>query len=484
MKLKQILEDIAVLSASADFDLEITDITSDSRGVTPGSAFVAVKGIATDGHRYIPQALEKGAAVIICEELPEAGISYVQVADSRKALAMGAKTFFGDPSSKMTVIGITGTKGKTTTTNLLKHLLQECLGAKVGLIGTNGNMIGDEMIPTQYTTPGVRDLQELFAKMVDAGCTHALMEVSSHALDQGRVDGTAFDVGVFTNLTQDHLDYHITMENYAEAKAKLFSCCKVGVVNVDDAWSRIMLEQASCPVFTYSAKSAADLQAANIVYRERGVSFDAVCGDSSVPAVLHIPGTFSVYNALTVLATVMQLGIGLDDACKALATAKGVKGRVELVPTDGNYTILIDYAHTPDALENVLKSMRQVTDGRIVVLFGCGGDRDRTKRPIMGRIAAENADFVIVTSDNPRTEEPQAIIDEILTGMTDTQTPMQMIPDRPEAIEWAITHHKDGDVIVLAGKGHEDYQIIGKTKIHMDEREIVAEIIDRRRERL
>ncbi len=484
MKLKELLREVTVLSMTADPMQDVTDITNDSRAVTPGCVFVAVKGFATDGHQYIPQAVEKGAAVVLCQTVPEGDVPYVQVADSRSALAMAAKHFFGDPSANMKVIGVTGTNGKTTTTNLLKHVIEHCVpGAKVGLIGTNGNMIGGEMLPTRHTTPESRDLQALFARMVEAGCTHAVMEVSSHALDQGRVDGVSFDVGVFTNLTQDHLDYHHTMEAYAEAKAKLFTRCGKGVVNVDDPWSRVMLDGAVCPVCTFSARQSGDLQAEHIRYAADGVQFDARYADSVYPVKLSIPGTFSVYNALTVFATAVQLGIEPEQVCEALADAKGVKGRVEVVPTDGDYTILIDYAHTPDALENVLQSMRQVTKGRLVALFGCGGDRDRTKRPLMGRIAQENADIAVVTSDNPRTEDPNAIVSDILAGMDAEKPGTHVIVDRPSAIEWVIEHHQPGDVIVLAGKGHEDYQIIGKTKIHMDEREIVAEILNRRRER-
>ena len=483
MKLKDILQGIEVLSASADMEREIADLTNDSRGVGPDCLFVAVKGFTVDGHKYIPQAVEKGAAAVICQDIPEGDVPYVQVADSRKALAFGARNFFGDPSSKMKVIGITGTNGKTTTTSLVKHLLEQTVGAKVGMVGTNGNWIGDVMLPSSHTTPESRDLQALFAKMADAGCTHAVMEVSSHALHQGRVDGTDFDVGIFTNLTQDHLDYHVTMEAYAEAKAGLFSRCKKGSVNLDDPWAQTMLAGATCPVLTYGVNTEAALKAENLVFRADGITFDAVYEGKRVPTKLGIPGTFSVYNALTVLVAALQLGVDLETACAALSTAKGVKGRVEVVPTDGDYTILIDYAHTPDALDNVLDSMRKVTQGRLVVLFGCGGDRDRTKRPIMGRIAQAKADVVIVTSDNPRTEEPRAIIDEILTGMQEATGAVQVIESRPEAIEWAIEHHEPGDVIILAGKGHEDYQIIGTTKYHMDEREIVAEILNRRRER-
>lgn len=481
MKVKELIEEITVLAVHADLELEVSDITNDSRAVKEGSAFVAVKGLMTDGHKYIPQAVAQGASVVLCQEAPTVEVPYILVQDSRKALAMGAKALFRDPSSQMQVIGITGTNGKTTTTNLLKHVLEDCLQAKVGLIGTNGNMIGNEVIPTERTTPESRDLQELFRHMVDRGCTHAVMEVSSHALDQGRVDGTSFDVGVFTNLTQDHLDYHHTMENYAEAKAKLFTRCKKGIVNLDDAWAGTMMNAATCPIFTFGEHHEANLVAENIRYMASGVSFDVRSGGQVGHVDLGIPGTFSVYNGLTVLAIAMELGIELGVACQSLSTAKGVKGRVEVVPTDGDYTILIDYAHTPDALENVLISMRQVAEGRLVVVFGCGGDRDRTKRPIMGEIAGRLADQVIVTSDNPRTEEPGTIIQDIIHGMKEATARVEVIEDRPKAIAWAIEHHRPGDVIILAGKGHEDYQIIGTEKHHMDEREIVAEILEKRR---
>lgn len=483
MKLSQILENLDILEVNADPDLEIADIFYDSRSVTPGSAFVAVRGLETDGHKYIPQAVSKGAGVVICEEVPETEIPYVRVSDTRSALTIASRNFFGDPSSKLCVIGVTGTNGKTTSTYLLKHLLEETLGAKVGLIGTNGNMIGAESIPSEHTTPESRDLQALFSRMLKAGCTHVVMEVSSHSLDLGRVDGVHFAVGLFTNLTQDHLDYHKTMEAYAAAKGKLFAQCSQAVINLDDAWSKFMMDCAACPVLTFSAKSdAAGLVARDIKYSADGVKFCAVQEMSIERVRLAIPGTFSVYNALGALACMRLLGVPLKEAAAAMATAKGVKGRVEVVPTDGDYTILIDYAHTPDALENVLKSMRAVTSGRLVALFGCGGDRDRTKRPLMGRIASECADLVVVTSDNPRTEDPEAIIADILEGVP-KGTPLQVIPDRIQAIQWVIAHHEPGDVILLAGKGHEDYQIIGKTKIHLDEREVVAEVLRKRRER-
>lgn len=483
MKLSQILKEIEVLESTVQTDPDITDIVNDSRAVTPGSIFVAVKGFETDGHKYIPQAVEKGAAVVFCEETPAVDVPYVKVGDCRHALAIGSRNFFDDPSSKLCVIGVTGTNGKTTTTHLLKHTLEQTLGAKVGLIGTNGNMIGEEQLHSEHTTPESRDLQELFAKMLEAGCTHVVMEVSSHSLELERVDGTTFALGMFTNLTQDHLDYHKTMENYAMAKAKLFKRCEKSVINLDDPWASVMMKDTTGSVLTYSAKNdRADLVARDIKYSAAGIKFCVVHEVEIRRVSLAIPGTFSVYNALGVLGCMLQLGVPLKDAAAALDTATGVKGRVEVVPTDGDYTILIDYAHTPDALDNVLRSMKAVTDGRLVAVFGCGGDRDRTKRPIMGKVASEAADFVIITSDNPRTEDPEAIIADILPGVK-KDTPKKVIPDRIKAIEWAIEHHQPGDVIVLAGKGHEDYQVVGKTKIHLDEREVVADVLKRRRER-
>ena len=381
----------------------------------------------------------------------------------------------------MQIIGITGTNGKTTTTYLLKHLLEDTIGAKVGLIGTNGNMIGSEFIHTERTTPESFELQQLFAEMKSAGCTHVVMEVSSHSLVLSRVAGIDFAVGAFTNLTQDHLDFHHTMEEYAAAKALLFSACRVGCINIDDKWADTMMQNASCRLLTYSANGKeASLAAENIKLSAKGVSFTASCDGKCADVSLAIPGRFSVYNALNTIAVGLALGISLDDCAKAMKTAHGVKGRMELVPTDGDYTIVIDYAHTPDALENALKALQADHNGRLVVLFGCGGDRDRTKRPIMGAIAADNADFVIVTSDNPRTEQPQSIIDEILVGLEGKKTEHIAICDRAEAIKWAIDNHRANDVILLAGKGHEDYQVVGHEKHHMDEREIVAEHIEKR----
>ncbi len=482
MKLKNLLADVAVLHSTADPETEIRDISFDSRGTRPGDLFVAVRGYESDGHRFIPMAAEKGAAAVLCEEPPENGAPYVLVADSRLALAQVSAAYFGHPARELRLVGVTGTNGKTTTTTLLKHVLEQALDAKVGLIGTNWNMIGSETLHTDHTTPDSYELQRLLRAMADAGCTHAVMEVSSHSLVLHRVAGLRFRVGVFTNLSQDHLDFHKTMDAYAEAKAILFSQSDMGVVNADDKWARTIIDRARCPVTTYSAKdNHADLVAKDVRLSATGVRFMALAGDQLSRVALGIPGMFSVYNALAVIAAALALGVRLDACAAALGTAEAVKGRAEVVPTDGDYSILIDYAVTPDAVENILATVRQFAPARVVFLFGCGGDRDRGKRPVMGRIAGEKADFVIVTSDNPRTEDPEAIIADILPGLAETRTPYVVRPDRREAIAYAIEHHRRDDIIILCGKGHEDYQIIGKEKIHMDEREIVAEILEKRK---
>ncbi len=482
MKLKDILKDLSCTWAGADPEAEIGGVAYDSRQVKPGDLFVAIRGFESDGHRFIPKALEAGAAAVLCETLPEEPGPWVQTPDGRLGLALASRDFFGDPASEMVMIGFTGTNGKTTSTYLMKHLLEEVQGAKVGLIGTNGNMIGAEHLHSERTTPESYELHKLFRQMADEGCTHVVMEVSSHSLSLERVAGIDFDVAVYTNLTQDHLDFHGSMEAYAAAKKKLFSMARTGCFNLDDPWAERMMEGVPCAVRTFSAeRNDADLAAKDIRLSASGVRFAAVSGGELCLTKLGIPGLFSVHNALGVLSAGLALGLSLKDCAGALATAKGVKGRVEVVPTDGDYSILIDYAHTPDALENVLKTLKPVTRGRLIALFGCGGDRDRGKRPIMGQIAAKNADFCVVTSDNPRTEDPEEIIREILAGMKNSRTPCKVICDRPAAIAWAIDNAGPGDVILLAGKGHEDYQVVGREKRHMDEREIVAAHLEKRK---
>ena len=484
MKLSEILRDIEILSAAADMDTEIGGVSYDSRRTEPGDLFVAVKGFSSDGHRFIPTAMEKGAAAVLCEDAPTDGTPYVQVRDCRLGLALASRNLFGEPAKEMTLIGITGTSGKTTSSYLVKHMLETKLAAKVGLIGTNGHMIGEEFLPSEFTTPESYELQKLFRRMADAGCTHVVMEVSSHSLALERVAGVHFDVALYTNLSQDHLDFHHTMEEYAAAKKKIFSMCSAGCVNADDAWADYMCADADCPILRFGIDNdEADLRAGNVELSAGGVRFEADFAGEKAQTSLAIPGLFSVHNALGVMAAGLVLGLSLEDCAAALRDAKGVKGRLESVPTDGDYSIIIDYSHKPDALENVLRTLRPVTRGRLIVLFGCGGDRDRLKRPIMGAIAADNADLCIVTSDNPRTEEPEAIIDEIMDGFRDKATPVMRICDRGEAIRTAIDKARAGDVILLAGKGHEDYQIVGHVKHHMDEREIVADYLEKRKHR-
>ena len=477
MKLRQLLEGIELLEVRADLDMEIPAVSYDSRRTGEGDLFVAMTGYETDGHKFIPAAAEKGAACVLCERAPEGvELPYIRVASTRKALADVGGNYYGHPAAAMTMVGVTGTNGKTSTTYLLKDVLEKTRGAKVGLIGTNQNMIGSEVLHTERTTPESFELQGLLRQMADAGCTHLVMEVSSHALYLDRVRGIRYAVGIFTNLTQDHLDFHGTMEAYCDAKAILFSHCDVGVCNADDPWCARLLENAACRVTTFGEHSG-DLRAEAIRLCADGIAFTAREGEISVNIAVAIPGGFMVYNTLGVIGAAKALGISYEESAKVLSATAHVKGRVEPVPTDGDYAILIDYAHTPDALENVLTAVRGFARGRVVALFGCGGDRDRTKRPKMGRIAAEKADFVVVTSDNPRTEEPGAIIRDILEGMSHTDTPYVVVENRVEAIHYAIDHAQPGDVIVLAGKGHEDYQVIGHEKHHLDEREVVAEYL-------
>ncbi len=475
MKLKELLEGLEILSTNVNLEMEIPNVAYDSRQVGPGDLFVALSGYTVDGHKFIPQAMAAGAAVALCQVPPET--PYVQVADSRRALAVVGTNFFGHPARAMTMTGVTGTNGKTTATYLLKAVL-EARGEKVGLIGTNQNMIGQEVLPTERTTPESFELQRLFARMRDAGCTHVVMEVSSHALFLDRVYGVFYDVGVFTNLTQDHLDFHKTMEAYCDAKARLFQNCRTGVVNGADPWTPRLLREASCRVISYSGAGEADLRGEDIVLAADHVSFTAVHGVDRVLVRVNIPGRFMVDNALDVLGAALALGIPLEESAAVLARVPHVKGRVEVVSTPGkDYTVLIDYAHSPDSLENVLTTVKGFAKGRTVALFGCGGDRDRTKRPRMGRAAAENADYVVVTTDNPRTERPLDIIQDILPGLEGAGTPYKVIEDRVEAIHWAMDHAEPGDVIVLCGKGHETYQEVGHEKRHMDEREIVADYL-------
>ena len=483
MQLSALLEGIEILACTADKTLEVTGVCYDSRKIQPGELFVAVTGFAADGHKFIPMAAAKGALAVLCEREPEENVPYIKVASTRHALAVVSANWFGRPADNMCMIGVTGTNGKTTSTYLLKSVLEQTLGAKVGLIGTIQNMIGDTAIETERTTPESYELQQLFAQMYAAGCTHVIMEVSSHALVLNRVDTVQFQVGVFTNLTEDHLDFHKTMEEYCRAKAMLFTRCETGVVNLDDAYCEKITKDAACRLLTYGVKDThAQLRAENLELLASGVAFDVCRAGERMRAALAIPGSFSVYNALGVIGAALALGLPLEKITLALAKSSGVKGRAEVVPTPGkDYTVLIDYSHTPDSLENILRTVRGFCRGRLIAVFGCGGDRDRLKRPIMGEAAGRLADLSIVTSDNPRTEKPMDIIDDIVAGMQDVPHPYRVIENRVAAIEWALAHAQPDDVIVLCGKGHETYQEVNHVKYHMDEREIVAAYLERER---
>ena len=472
MQLKELLPQAEGLLANID----IKGMTCDSRKVGPDYAFVCIKGYDTDGHKYALSAQEKGAAVIIAEQ-PTGAANEIIVDDSRRVYAEMSAAWFGHPSKSLKLIGVTGTNGKTSVTNMLKSII-ESKGYKTGVIGTIQNLIGDEVVGSTNTTPDAYGLNELFARMRDAGCKYAIMEVSSHALDQKRVWNLDFEVAAFTNLTQDHLDYHKTMENYLSAKKKLFTMCKTAVINIDDSYSKSIIEDLGCKYLSYGVVDRSATYSANgINMRPDGIEYELV-GDYTIKRIkLRTGGKFSVYNSLCAAVCAGALGFSLDEIADALAGLQGVKGRAEVVPTGKDFTVIIDYAHTPDGLANILSTFKELKNGRLVCLFGCGGDRDATKRPIMGSIASKLSDFVIVTSDNPRSEEPSDIINDILSGMKEYKTPYIVIENRTEAVKYAVQNARTGDIIVLAGKGHETYQILKTGKIHLDEREVVAEAL-------
>ncbi len=469
MKLKDLINN------SEFAELNITGITCDSRAVKPGYAFVCISGSLSDGHQFAASAVEKGAAVVIAER--DTGLkNQIIVADTHAAYADMSARWFGNPSESLKLIGVTGTNGKTSVTYMIKKIL-EANGNKVGLIGTIQNMIGDEVIETKNTTPNAYDLNALFADMKAKGCTYAVMEVSSHALDQCRVYNLDFEIAIFTNLTQDHLDYHKTMDNYLCAKKKLFKMCKTAIINSDDEYGEKIAEGLDCRVVKYSTGNNSDYSAKAIKYRPASVDYEFMYDGGINHVKVNTGGKFTVYNSLCAIACANELGLSAVDAAAAIASLNGVKGRAEVVPTDREFTIIIDYAHTPDGLKNILTTFNECEKNRLTVLFGCGGDRDKTKRPIMGSIAARYADFVIVTSDNPRSEEPSEIIKDILVGMDGSTTPYKVIENRIEAIKYAIETAQKNDIIVLAGKGHETYQILKDGTIHLDEREVIAEAL-------
>ena len=474
MRLNQLLAGVALTERRAG-DVECSGICYDTRTMEPGCLFVALPGYKTDGHKYIAQALEQGAAAVLCQHPPEGEGPWLVTPDARAALAAVSANWFGHPARDLTLLAVTGTNGKTTTTYLLKAMLEGVLGARVGLIGTNQNMVRDEVLPAHRTTPESYEVQQLLREMADAGCTHVVMEASSHALVLHRLDGLRFRAGIFTNLTQDHLDFHGTMEAYRDAKGLLFRQSDTAVLNLDDEAGRYFARTVAVPRLTYSERrDEADLTAKNLRLFPDRVEFEAVAAGAISRVRLPIPGGFTVYNALGVLTCGLALGLPLADCADALAKAPGVKGRIEVVPVPADFAVIIDYAHTPDALENILTTVRDFTAGRVICLFGCGGDRDRTKRPQMGAIAGSLADVAVVTSDNPRTEEPEAIIRDILPGLEGTAAEVVVEPDRRAAIRRALSLAKPGDTVVLAGKGHETYQEVGTQVLHLDEREEVA----------
>lgn len=476
MKLKELVKDLDIECGGLG-DTEITGVTSDTRS-TPkeGFAFVCIKGGSFDGHSAAADMVKRGAAVVFCER--DLGLAQqIIVENTREFYPHLCAAWFGNPERELTMIGVTGTNGKTTITTVLKKTLM-AFGKKSGLIGTCQNEIGEEILPTARTTPEPYDLFELLRKMADAGCEYAVMEVSSQGLAQKRTGPCHYKVGVFTNLTQDHLDVHGSMENYYQAKKLLFGICDTAVINIDDEYGRRYLREITCPAKTFSAAEPADFYAEDITLGAGGVKYVYCDGKSKHNVNFAMPGLFNVSNSLAVIACCETLGFEPKAVIRELNTMKGVRGRAEVVPTGRDFTVICDYAHTPDALENVLKAIRNGAKGKVKCLFGCGGNRDAGKRPKMAAAAADNADFLIVTSDNPRNEDPDAIIEDVLKGLEGKTTPYIRMTDRREAIHWAVKHAEKDDIIVLAGKGHEDYQILaGGVKIHFDEREVVAEAL-------
>ena len=458
-------------------DAEITSVEYDSRKVREGSLFCCMKGLVSDGHNFAAQAVDKGAAALLVEHLLPLDVPQIVAPDGRVAMAHAAAAFYGHPEREMIMLGVTGTNGKTSTTYMVKSIA-EAAGKKVGLIGTIQNMIGEEMLETGRTTPESVDLFALLRRMADEGVDLVIMEVSSHALVQDRVAGIRYSVGLFTNLTQDHLDYHKTFDQYLEAKKLLFRQSDLAIINIDDAYAERMMDGLTLPIRTMGIQHRADYTAINIDIRTDGVRFHLRTPNGEGPVRMHISGLFSVYNAMGAAAIAQSIGISFADILKGLESLSGVAGRLQSVNTHGRpFAVYVDYAHTPDALENVLTSVRAFAKARVVSLFGCGGDRDRTKRPLMGEIGGRHSDFVVVTSDNPRTENPDDIVRAVELGVQKSGTPYVSIVNRREAIAYALSILEPEDILVIAGKGHENYQEINGVKHHFDDREIVEEIL-------
>ena len=486
MKLSDCLNGLKDLKAKGKVDIEVTSIENDSRKVSQGSLFVAIKGFDVDGHDYISTAIDNGAVAIVLEDiekirninLPE-NVTFIVTENTRYALAIIACNFYGNPSRKFKLIGVTGTKGKTTTTYMIKTLL-EAQGKKVGLIGTIENYIGEESLgESERTTPESLELQKMFAKMVEQKVEYVVMEVSSQALKLNRVAGCNFDIGVYTNFSKEHISAkeHSDMEDYFNSKMKLFEMCQLAYVNIDDFRGARVKREAKCEVKTYGIDNGCDLLAKDITITNIGVDFKVKINQKNERVKVDIPGRFSVYNSLAAISVALHYGCSPEIIKTALENIK-IPGRSELVPNKKELNIMIDYAHSPESLENILQAVKTYTKGRVIVVFGCGGDRDKGKRPLMGEIAGRIADYSIVTSDNPRTEDPEAIIKDIEEGISKTKGKYEVIVDRKKAIEKAIAMANKRDLVILAGKGHEPYQEINKEKYPFDERVIVKEIIN------
>lgn len=486
MELKKVLNGLEGLKAKGNLDIDIENIESDSRKVTPNSMFIAIKGFDVDGHEYIQNSIENGAKVIVIEEetdlkkikVPD-DITVIVAPDTRVALAIAACNFYKNPSRDFNLIGVTGTKGKTTTTFMIKSILEK-KGQKVGLIGTVANYIGDKKLSdSNRTTPESIELQRIFAQMVKEKVDTVVMEVSSQSLKLHRVDGCEFNIGIFTNFSEDHISpkEHPNMQDYYDSKVKMFSMCQTAYINADDFQvAKLKRMDLKCDIKTYGIDNSADLLAKDITITNSSVDFKVKIGTRNERVKVSIPGRFSVYNSLAAISIASKFGIDAETIKEALIDVR-VPGRSELVPNKKGLTIMIDYAHSPESLQNILNAVKSYTRGRVISVFGCGGDRDAAKRPIMGEISGKIADFTVITSDNPRTEDPEKIVEQIEEGIKKTNGKYIAITDRKEAIKYAINMANKADIIVLAGKGHETYQEINNEKLPFDEREIIKSII-------
>lgn len=481
MLLSELIKDLIVLDVKGDCSIEIRGISYDSRKTGEGHLFVCIDGLTTDGHDFAYEALRSGAAAYIAQrdlQLPE-GCPVIRTSDNRIALAHISDRFYGHPSSRLNLIGITGTKGKTTTSFMVKSIL-EAAGRKVGIIGTLGARIGERVMHSERTTPESLELQELLSLMADEGVDDVVMEVSSQGLALHRVDSCEFDIGVFTNLSRDHIGEkeHASLEDYLKSKCLLFKMCKSGLVNLDSQYAKAVMEGADCEIYTFGLEGGAGIKAENILKMPGSVSFDINSPWYNGRLFVNIPGRFTVYNALAAAGIGGMLSVSAEAVKDGLNKVQ-VPGRAETVDTERDFSVIIDYAHTPDSLENILSTVREYTAGKLICVFGCGGDRDRSKRPMMGAISGELADYTVITSDNPRSEEPGAIIKDVEAGIRSTTGRYKCITDRRKAIEHALLEAQKGDVIVLAGKGHETYQEFKHKTIHFDEREVVLELLQK-----